>query len=285
MKGNKESLESAVSSAWGHGRRRDMTRMHRRPGALAILVGATALALAACSGGSSTPQIASLGTSASPGTGSDPAISTTPGTGSGTSGGTTPATQPGNVTPLLNEWAACERSNGDPDQTDPTVDANGVIYITIPKGAQPAGNLHERTGTCSQYLAQARNELRAANPVAPPPDQAEYLKYVACMRANGVPNYPYPTGDTTNFYGTGVDPNSPSVQKVNQLCGKKIGAPAWWINGAEIPGSIEVRTAGMPAHPTPQACFYRKVNPCPGLVTVPGGSGGSGSNSGSGTNG
>ena len=45
-----------------------MTRMHRRPGALAILVAAAALALAACSGGSSTPQVASLGTSTSPGT-------------------------------------------------------------------------------------------------------------------------------------------------------------------------------------------------------------------------
>jgi len=193
-----------------------MTRRRLRPGALAVLVTAVALALAACTGGSSTPQVASLGTSASPGAGSDPGTTANPGTGSG-SGRSTP-----DVTPLLNEWAACERSNGDPEQTDPTVDANGVIYITIPKGAQPAGNLHERTGTCSQYLAQARNELRAANPVAPPPDQAEYLKYVACMRANGVPGYPYPTGDTTNFNGSGVDPDSPAVQRVNQLCGKKL---------------------------------------------------------------
>ena len=140
------------------------------------------------------------------------------------------------MTPLLNEWAACERSHGDPDQADPTVDASGVIYITVPQGAQPAGDIHDLTGTCSEYLAEAQNELRAANPVAPPPDQAEYLKYVSCMRANGVPDYPYPTGDTTNFIGTGVDPNSPAVEKVNQLCGKKIGAPAWWINGTDTPG-------------------------------------------------
>ena len=256
-----------------------MTRRRLRPGALAVLVTAVALALAACTGGSSTPQVASLGTSASPGAGSDPGTTANPGTGSG-SGRSTP-----DVTPLLNEWAACERSNGDPEQTDPTVDANGVIYITIPKGAQPAGNLHERTGTCSQYLAQARNELRAANPVAPPPDQAEYLKYVACMRANGVPGYPYPTGDTTNFNGSGVDPDSPAVQRVNQLCGKKLGLPAWWVNGAEIPGSIEVHTAGMPAHPTAPACIFRKVNPCSGMITVPAGSGGPGTSSGSGNNG
>lgn len=222
-----------------------------RPGALAVLAAAAALALAAlalagCSGsGSSVPPVASLGTSSAPGTSTsaDPGTSTSSGTGSGTSSGN--ATIAGNVTPLLNEWAACERSHGDPDQSDPTVSAGGVIYISVPQNAQPAGNLHERTGTCSQYVAQAANELRAANPVAPPPDQAELLKYVACMRANGVPNYPYPNGDQTNFNGTGVDPNSPAVERVNDLCGKKIGAPAWWINGTNTPGDIEVSTAGV----------------------------------------
>ena len=257
-----------------------MTRMHRRPGALAVLVAAAALALAACSGGPSTPQVASLGTSTDPGT------STSPGTGSGTSGGSTPATRSANgPTRLVDEWAACERSHGDPNQADPTIDASGVINIIIPQEAQPAGNLHERTGTCSEYLAAAQNELRAANPVAPPPDQSEYLKYVSCMRANGVPDYPYPAGDTTNFIGTGVDPNSPAVEKVNQLCGKKIGAPAWWINGTETPGSIEVHTAGMNPNATPPPCFYAKDNPCSGMVTVPGGNGGPGTSSGSGTNG
>jgi hypothetical protein len=223
----------------------------RRPGALAVLAAAAALALAALalagcsSSGSSVPPVASLGTSPAPGTSTsaDPGTSTGSGTGSGTSSGN--ATIAGNVTPLLNQWAACERSHGDPEQTDPTVSAEGVIYIQIPKNAQPAGNLHERTGTCSQYVAEAANELRAANPVAPPPDQAELLKYVACMRANGVPNYPYPNGDQTTFNGTGVDPNSPAVERVNDLCGKKIGAPTWWINGTNVPGNVEVTTAGM----------------------------------------
>ena len=257
-----------------------MTRMHRRPGALAVLVVAAALALAACSNGSSTPQVASLGTSTSSGT------STDPGTSSGTSAGRTPATQSASdPTRQVDEWAACERSHGDPDQADPTVGANGVIHITVPQGFQPAGDIHDLTGPCSDYLATAQNELRAANPVAPPPDQSEYLKYVACMRANGVPSFPYPTGDQTNFNGTGVDPNSPAVERVNLLCGKKIGAPAWWTNGTDTPGSIEVHTAGMNPNATPPPCFYQKVNPCSGMVTVPAGNGGPGAGSGSGTNG
>jgi hypothetical protein len=238
MKGN------ADRSAWGHGRRRVMSRTCRRPGALAVLVAAAALALAACSGsGSGPPQVASLGTGSSPGTSTsaDPGTSTSP----GSSSGSTSAKIAGNVTPLLNEWAACERSHGDPDQSDPTVSAAGVIYIQVPLNAQPAGDLHERTGTCSEYVAQAANELKAANPVAPPPDQSELLKYVACMRANGFPNYPYPDGDQTTFNGTGIDPNSPAVVRAGDLCGKKIGAPTWWINGTPEPGDIEVTTAGV----------------------------------------
>jgi hypothetical protein len=221
-----------------------MSRTYRRPGALAVLVAAAALALAACSGsGSGPPQVASLGTSSGPGTSTsaDPGTSASP----GSSSGSTSAKIAGNVTPLLNEWAACERSHGDPDQSDPTVSAAGVIYIEVPLNAQPAGDLHERTGTCSQYVAQAANELKAANPVAPPPDQSELLKYVACMRANGIPNYPYPDGDQTNFNGTGIDLSSPAVVRANDLCGKKIGAPTWWINGTAEPGDIEVTTAGV----------------------------------------
>lgn len=94
MKGNAE-----VS-----GRRRHLTRMYRRPGGLAVLLASAALALAACRGGSSTSQVASLGTSSGWATGS--------GSGSGsTGGGSVPATRPAGVTPLLNERGACQRSN------------------------------------------------------------------------------------------------------------------------------------------------------------------------------
>lgn len=215
---------------------------HRRPGALAVLAATTALALAACSGSGDSPQVASLGTSTGAAAGTSAAAGTTPATSS------SPGVQEaGNLGQLVDEWAACERAHGDPNQADPTIDAGGVINIQIPLNAQYAGDIHDLTGTCSEYLAQAQSELRAANPVAPPPDQSEILKYTNCMRTNGVPNYPYPTpgSDQLNFNAAGVNPDTPQFMRANDLCGKKIGAPTWWINGTTTPGDIEVTTAGV----------------------------------------
>jgi hypothetical protein len=245
---------------------------HAPAGWLAVLAAAAALALVACGGAGAAPQVASLGTTADPGASSGQGSGTAPASsaaspGGGAASGGTRASLPGNVTSLLNQWAACERGSGDPQQADPTVDANGVVWIVVPQGAQPAGDLHELSGACSQYLAEARNELRAANPVQPPPDAAEYLKWVNCVRANGVPDYPYPTGDTTNFQGSGVDPDSPTVIQAGKTCGEKLGLPTWWINGSDIPGSIEVSTAGQPPNPTAPACFFQKVDPCSGEIT------------------
>jgi hypothetical protein len=228
----------------------------------ALLVSAAAFMLAGCGGGSGTPQVASLDTAAA----AQPAGGTAP-PARGTSSRSSSVAMPGNVTSLLNQWAACERGNGDPQQADPTVDASGVIWIIVPRQAQLAGNLHELDGTCTQYLGEAQNELKAANPVQPAPDNAEDLKWIGCVRANGVPDYPYPTGDTTNFQGSGVDPDSPYVVRVETMCGKKLGLPTWWAAGTHIPGSIEVRTAGEPLNPTAPACFFRKADPCSGDIT------------------
>jgi hypothetical protein len=168
-------------------------------------------------------------------------------------------------------------SHGDPNQADPTIDAYGVINISIPAGAEDLSRaVHGGSDPCNRYLAAAQTALRAANPVSPPPGQAEQLKYVNCMRANGVANYPYPTGNSTNFNGTGVDPNSPFVENVNKLCGKKLGLPAWWINGTGPPGDVVVSSGWPGGAPPPRGA----PRPAPS-----GGQGGTGGTSGSGTNG
>lgn len=223
-------------------------------GRLAVLLVAAAVPLSACSGGSSTPHVANL------------ARNTTNPTTDGSGGSATPAPS-GDPTTLVDQWATCIRHHGDPDQTDPTIDAHGVINIIGPLAGpgvpRIAGGPETATGVCSQYLAAAQRLLRAAMPVAPPPTQAELIKYVGCMRANGVPNYPYPTGDKSNFNEAGVDPNSPLFEKADRVCGQQIGAPAWWTNGWGPPGDISV---GPPSSVLPRS------------ASVPTGGSGSGAN-------
>jgi hypothetical protein len=155
----------------------------------------------------------------------------------------------------MDEWASCMRANGDPKQTDPVIDQYGVINITIPLGVAPtiSSETHGTSGPCSQYELAAENDLRAADPIAPPPSQAQLVQYTDCMRTSGVPNYPDPgPNGKTDFNGTGIDPSSPSFENANKICGKQINAPAWWIAGTGPPGDVVVSSAGIgPNGPTP----------------------------------
>jgi hypothetical protein len=90
------------------------------------MIGATLLT-AACSGGSSSPPAANPGTSS----GNASANPTSSGN-SPTSGSATAASSRGNVTQLVDQWAACMRSHGDLGQATPTIDRYDVIHITIP---------------------------------------------------------------------------------------------------------------------------------------------------------
>jgi hypothetical protein len=75
-------------------------------------------------------------------------------------------------------------------------------------------------------LAQDQYQLAQAQQQLTPPDPARLIQYVNCVRAHGIPNYPSPTGNTTNFNGTGVDPTSHQVENVSTLCGHNLNLPA-----------------------------------------------------------
>ena len=182
-----------------------------------------------------------------------------------------------NSTRLLNEWGVCERGHGDSNQADPTVD-HGVIYIAVRTGALPGEDPNDVTGTCGEYLTAARHAVAGGQPIEGWGDEVKYVEYANCMRANGFPTYPYPSGVepdghlSTNFNGTGIDPNSPAFLNgnANQMCGKQIGAPAWWINNWGPPGSVVVYRAGSnPNTPLPMEPSPNGLKP----VTAPGANG------------
>jgi len=209
-----------------------ITTRYRRSGTLVLTVAAIALGLAACGGtGSGSPPVANVST-------------TTTATNAASHSTTAPKT---NAAQSLVEWANCMRSHGDPNQPDPTIDSHGVINIAIPGSAIALSNaVHNGTAPCNGYLAAASSALRAGARDLTPPDQAALVQYAQCMRANGVPNYPDPgTSGRTNFNEAGIDPNSPFFKRANEICGKRIHAPSWWISGAGPPGDISVQSGPM----------------------------------------
>jgi len=215
-------------------------RMYVRTGGLAVLV-AAAIGLAACTGGTSGPRVASVeNTSADPG-------------GSPASGGAGGASSPapgsaGNATRLVDEWAACMRGHGDPSQADPTIDTDGVIHITTPlsepgtDSAEIGDEAHNSTGPCGSYLQAASKALLGGRPSPPPPSLAQQLKYAECMRAHGVPKFPDPNGSGDTDV-RGLDPTGPVFLNADKVCSKETGEQS--SSSPEPPGSIMVQSAGV----------------------------------------
>jgi hypothetical protein len=219
---------------------------------VAVLVLAGAIGLAACSSGStSSPHVASLGKS-----------------GAADRGSTTTTAPTGNAIQLLDEWASCMHSHGDPNQADPTVDADKVIQLTLPAGfVEGVGALLHGGGgrSCTSYMAAAQTALRGGEP-AQTPSLAAAEKFAQCMRANGVPDYADPTSGQSAVRataGSDLDPANPKFEAASTLCANKTGFQKFG-NGTPPPGTIN-------------------VNPGPGgFGGKPGGNGGPAANSGAG---
>jgi hypothetical protein len=201
-----------------------MTTMHRRWFGRMVLVAGAAFGLAACSG-PTPPHVASLGKNSDHGS-----VSTT----------SVPAGSPAQ---LLDEWATCMRSHGDPDQVDPTVDATKVIQITLGW----TGGLRGEDGACGSYLSAAETVLGGGTPPASS-DEATALKFAQCMQANGVPDYPDPTtGDNQAIHassGSDLNPANPTFQAASTVCTKKTGYESKFSAGNPQPGSINLNMPG-----------------------------------------
>jgi len=221
-----------------------MTRTFRRSGGLAVIVAAAAFGLAACGGSSTGPHVASLQKSSGHGGGT-----------SAPSSSSSTALPKGSPTRLLDEWAACMRSHGDPGQTDPTVTASKVIDIpwnaAIPggyNGTNKGGQGNSGPGQyCRSYLAAAQRAL-GGDQANPGVSLATMLKYSECMRANGIADFPDPTESGGHpelqlNVGGDTDPSNPAYRNAAELCARKTGARALGV-GPLPPGTIELNGQG-----------------------------------------
>jgi hypothetical protein len=220
------------------GGRRGLRRLWSSGTGLFATVTGVALLTAACSSGAAdTPHVASLGKTS----------------GSSATAGSSTSTPPaGNPTQLLDEWAACMRSHGDPGQADPTIGANKVIDVSISPAIR--GGVYGYSGeygsggpglSCRAYLTAAQTALRGGQP-PPKVDEATLLKLAKCMRANGIPDFPDPTASGLTFSiggGGDLNPDNPSFQNASKLCARKTGAHVPG-SGTPPPGTVEIDGAG-----------------------------------------
>ena len=115
-------------------------------------------------------------------------------------------------------FSVCMRSHGVPRFPDPT--SNGGVSIQVQPGSgidpnSPAFQSAQRA--CQSLLPAGKTSGSSVSPAV----RAQILRYAACIRAHGVPNYPDPTfnGNAVNFGNlSGINPNSPAYQSALHAC-------------------------------------------------------------------
>jgi hypothetical protein len=201
-----------------------------------VVLASAALLLAGCGGGSSSPIVAHLSSSTSSGS---------PSSGGGSS---SPESSAANQQKMV-KFSQCMRTHGEPEFPEPT---EGGIRIQNHNGHGPnpeSPRFQAAEKACSKY---------APSKVAPSAaEQAKMqegaLKFSACMRSHGVPNFPDPEFHSGGGVGirigskkggpSGIDPNSPQFKAAQKACQSDLPRPP----GAKgAPGGGEVSSSGGP---------------------------------------
>jgi hypothetical protein len=164
---------------------------------LATSVGAVAVLAAGC-GSSKSPSVANVGTTG--------AATTSATTSAGSSGNGTVASDTGN-NPAGGPAApfdACLRKHGVPN-----------VYPgskTLPPGVDPnSPRVAAAEHTCARLLPQDAPPDMISHPTRP------LIAFAKCMRRHGFPSFPDPDSQG-HLSENGIDPRSPLVQKMVQLC-------------------------------------------------------------------
>jgi hypothetical protein len=115
-------------------------------------------------------------------------------------------------------YAQCMRAHGVPSYPDP--DSKGQFYIA--NGASdPTANV---STTILNAAAQACQKLLPATMVKPPngqgstSSQTAELRWAACMRSHGEPDFPDPASNGSFTLPAGMDAESPQFQAALKAC-------------------------------------------------------------------
>ncbi|WP_106396633.1 hypothetical protein [Actinocorallia populi] len=112
------------------------------------------------------------------------------------------------------KYAQCMRENGVPDFPDP-VDGRFTIKRGPGEGGAMEGSAFDAAQKKCQDLAPGGTGPDGGDPKM----QEQMLKYVSCMRENGVPNFPDPDGGRIRISpDMGFDPESPAFKQAEEAC-------------------------------------------------------------------
>jgi hypothetical protein len=202
----------------------------RRSGAVVAVLATTALLAAACSSGSASPGVASLGTSAASvdhgGSSSDPsgaATSGAPGGSGGQSSGLMISGGSGSSSNGL-AFSECMRSHGVSSFPDPN--SQGQISFGSSNGINPQSpQFQSAQQACQKLLPNGGKPTPAQQAQA----LAAALKMSQCMRAHGITDFPDPSTHGGGIQikinggpGGDLNPQSPLFQSAQKACAKDL---------------------------------------------------------------
>lgn len=114
-------------------------------------------------------------------------------------------------------FAACMRENGVPDFPDP-VDGR----ITLRRMPADPAAMRAAQEACRDLAPQGG---------ATPQMQEQLLAFCACMRDNGVPDFPDPEGPGRLLIPRTVDTQSPQFEHARQACQGELRGSGWGDGG------------------------------------------------------
>jgi hypothetical protein len=114
-------------------------------------------------------------------------------------------------------YAQCMRSHGAPNWPDPN---SKGMFIQSPANRADFQAPASADKACRHLLPNGGQMTAAQQQQA----LKQALKFSACMRAHGLPNFPDPTaahgGVVVNLHGSGLSPDSPQFRAAQQACRK-----------------------------------------------------------------